>query len=145
MECMYAQTRPRFILSSERLSGDGVRTHVISKGTIPSTGYRTHDAASRRTASPTHYRLSYSGPAFGSILFFQSSCRVGPGVDPPSYVRSHLISRRTILPTDVQDINQSGPQCTGILGNMVPASDWPQKWTTITRAHLRCRTHNSLS
>ena len=38
MECMCAQTRPRFILSSERvLWGNGVRTHVNSKGKIPST------------------------------------------------------------------------------------------------------------
>ena len=41
--------------------GNGVRTHVNSKGKIPSTGgseeVRTRDAASRRTASPTHYRL----------------------------------------------------------------------------------------
>ena len=28
--------------------------------------YRTHDAASRRTASPTHYQLSYSGPQIDS-------------------------------------------------------------------------------
>ena len=38
MECMYAQTRPPFILSSERVSGgNGVRIHVNSKGKIPST------------------------------------------------------------------------------------------------------------
>ena len=46
--------------------GSGVRTHVNSKGKYPSTGgseeVQTRDAASRRTASPTHYRLSYSGP-----------------------------------------------------------------------------------
>ena len=45
--------------------GNGVRTHVNSKGKIPSTGGseegRTHDAASRKTASPTHCQLSYSG------------------------------------------------------------------------------------
>ena len=43
---------------------NGVRTHVISKGKIPSAGNseedETHDTASRRTASPTHYPLSYS-------------------------------------------------------------------------------------
>ena len=37
MECMRAQTRPRFILSSERGLGNGVRTHVNSKGKISST------------------------------------------------------------------------------------------------------------
>ena len=38
MECMCAQTRPRFILSSERVLGEWSRTHVNSKGKIPSTG-----------------------------------------------------------------------------------------------------------
>ena len=32
MECMCPQTRPRFILSSERVLGNGVRTQVNSKG-----------------------------------------------------------------------------------------------------------------
>ena len=39
MKCMCAQTRPRFILSFERVFwGNGVWTHVYSKGKIPSTG-----------------------------------------------------------------------------------------------------------
>ena len=63
---MCAQTRPRFILSSERVSGNEVRTHINSKGKIPSTGGSeeggTRIAASRVTANPRHYRLSYSGP-----------------------------------------------------------------------------------
>ena len=82
---MCAQTRPRFILSSERFWGggggveggrgggggggeDGVRTHVNSKGKSPlpekfsAEEDRIHDAASSRTASPTHYQLSYSSP-----------------------------------------------------------------------------------
>ena len=46
--------------------GNGVRSHVNSKGKIPSTEsseeVQTYNAASRRTASPTHYQLSYSGP-----------------------------------------------------------------------------------
>ena len=45
---------------------NGVRTHENSKGKIPSTGGsedgQTRDSASRRTASPMLYRLSYSGP-----------------------------------------------------------------------------------
>ena len=47
--------------------GNGVRTHVNSKGKMPSSGKkfsseedRTHGAASSRTASPTHYKLSTS-------------------------------------------------------------------------------------
>ena len=51
MECLCAQTGPRFILSSERVLGNGV------KGKIPSIGGsgqdRIRDAASRRTASLT--------------------------------------------------------------------------------------------
>ena len=65
MESMCAQTRPRFILSSERVLGNGVRTRVNPKGKIPSPGGseegRTRDSASRSTASPKHYQLSYSG------------------------------------------------------------------------------------
>ena len=38
MECLCAQTRPRFILSSEIVLGNGVRTHVNSKEKIPPTG-----------------------------------------------------------------------------------------------------------
>ena len=37
MECVCAHTRPRFILSSDRGLGNGVRIHVISKGKILST------------------------------------------------------------------------------------------------------------
>ena len=60
----------RSVLLSERVLGEWVRTHVNSKGKIPSTGKkkisseedRTHDAASSRTVSPTHYQLRYFGP-----------------------------------------------------------------------------------
>ena len=66
MECVCAQTSPRCMLSSERVLENGVRTHVNSKGKISSPGGsdegQIRDSASSRTASPTHYRLSYSGP-----------------------------------------------------------------------------------
>ena len=66
MECVCAQTRPRFILSSEKVLGNGVRTHVDSSGEKNSAGGLekggTREASSRRTASPTHYRLSHSSP-----------------------------------------------------------------------------------
>ena len=76
---MYAQNRPRFILSSERVLFlflflcvcvfvfiflglvffFFLVTHVNSKGKIPSTGGleegQTHNGASRRTAIPTHH------------------------------------------------------------------------------------------
>ena len=42
--------------------GNGVRTHVNSKGKFPSTGAseqdQTHDSTSRRTVSPTHSETS---------------------------------------------------------------------------------------
>ena len=67
MECMCAQSRPQFMLSSIRVLGNGVRTHVNSKGKIPSTRDSeeggTHDAASCRTMNPTHYKLSSSDSA----------------------------------------------------------------------------------
>ena len=50
----------------EFIWGNGVRTHVNSKGKLPSTRGSeegpTCDAAPHRTANPTHYRLSYSSP-----------------------------------------------------------------------------------
>ena len=56
--CLYSHLR--------KFLGNGVRTHVNSKRKIPSTEgseeVQTRDAASHRTASPTHYRLSYVGP-----------------------------------------------------------------------------------
>ena len=54
----------------------GVRTYVNSKGKISCTETfspeedRTHDPASKRTASPTHYQLSYSGPREGYISLY---------------------------------------------------------------------------
>ena len=69
MECMCAQTRPRSILSSDEFLGNGVRSHTNFKGEIPITGSsgegRIREFASGRTASQTHYRLSYSGPLCG--------------------------------------------------------------------------------
>ena len=77
MECMCVQTTLRFILSSQRGfffflggGGDGVRIHVNSKGEIPHLPEKvsqeenqTHDAASSRTSSPTHYQRTI--PATG--------------------------------------------------------------------------------
>ena len=69
MECMCAQTRPRFIISSERGffffwvggGGDEVRTHVnsqVKKSPLPEAQRRMEP-----TRSPTYYRLSCSGPS----------------------------------------------------------------------------------
>ena len=48
--------------------GNGVRTHVNSKGKIPSTRSsedQTHEAASHRAASPTHYDWAILAPKQG--------------------------------------------------------------------------------
>ena len=81
MECMCTQTRPQFIISSERGffvvggggggfvfffvfffkrgggGGDGVRTHVNSKGKIPSTG----NSPPRRIESTMLHRAGQRG------------------------------------------------------------------------------------
>ena len=58
--------------------GNGVRTHVNSKGKIPSTRGKeqdqTRDSASCRTVSPTHYQLSYSDPGLG--FEYWDGCRL---------------------------------------------------------------------
>ena len=58
--------------------GNGVRTHVYSKRKIPFIGGSeeggTRDAASRRTGSPTHYRVNYSGPALVSTPRIGAAC-----------------------------------------------------------------------
>ena len=50
----------------KEFKGNRARNHINSKEKIPSNRGseedQTHDAASHRTASPTHYQLSYSGP-----------------------------------------------------------------------------------
>ena len=68
MECMRAQTRPWFILSSKKFWGNGVRNHVNSKEKIPSTGSsevgQILNSASCKTANPTHYPLSNAGSCY---------------------------------------------------------------------------------
>ena len=53
MECMCALTRPQFMLLSERVWGNGVRTHVNSKEKSPVPEKNSH--------------LGYSGPGQGVI------------------------------------------------------------------------------
>ena len=68
MECMCAQTRPQFILSSKRIFWrNGVGT-LVSNGKNPlfrkfSSGEdQTHNAAYSRTAIPTHYQWAIPAP-----------------------------------------------------------------------------------
>ena len=71
MECMCVQTRPWFILSSERVLGNGVKPMLAPREKFPLPDCfeqgRTSDAASHRIANPTHYPLSCSGPCSESV------------------------------------------------------------------------------
>ena len=60
MECLFAQTRPRFILSPERVLGEWSQNSCYLQGKHPlcrkknsPEENRTHDAAPSRTVSPT--------------------------------------------------------------------------------------------
>ena len=65
MKCMYAQTRPRFILSSEGVLGGMEFEPMLApreKSPLPKMSTeedRTRDAVD---SEPKHYQLSYSGP-----------------------------------------------------------------------------------
>ena len=65
MECMCAQTRPQVILSSKE------KSPLPEKFSSEEDG--THDAASRRTASSTHYQLSHSGPLITTITMITAA------------------------------------------------------------------------
>ena len=76
MECMCEQTRPRFILSSERVLGNGVRTHVNSKGKIPSIGKKLLPRGGsnprrciKQDSEPNTLLTSYSGPQLLNRVF----------------------------------------------------------------------------
>ena len=70
MKCTYAQTRPRFILSSEGVFGGMEFEPMLTpreKSPLPKMSPeedRTRDAVD---SEPKHYQLSYSGPLFWSL------------------------------------------------------------------------------
>ena len=71
MKCMYAQTRPRFILSSEGVLGGMEFEPMLTpreKSPLPKMSPeedRTRDAVD---SEPKHYQLSYSGPHLKSSV-----------------------------------------------------------------------------
>ena len=71
MKCMCAQTRPRFILSSEGVLGGMEFEPMLTpreKSPLPKMSPeedRTRDAVD---SEPKHYQLSYSGPSCTSDL-----------------------------------------------------------------------------
>ena len=62
---------------SKEFWGNGVKTHVNSKGKIPSIGGseegQTHDAALCKTVSPTCYLLSYYSPDLMLVTGFMNA------------------------------------------------------------------------
>ena len=138
MESVCAQTRPRFILSSKRVWGNGFGTHVNLRGKVPSTAgseeERTCAAASRRAASPTHYQLSYSGPGFGELIQV-SPCSRRPGIGGVLHVGSvSFFKSYTNTKSLVSQVKPSEHSCTPALSSPQGQSYWQ------TTRH--CQTHH---
>ena len=73
MECMGAQTRPWFILSSERVFlGNGVRTHVNSKEISPLLekifSEEDQTCCIKQDSEPNRLPMSYFSPCFSADL-----------------------------------------------------------------------------
>ena len=77
MECMCAQTRPQFILWSERVFGEwSLREKSPLPEKFSSEEDQTRDAASSRTASPAHCKLNYSSPETGNSMVRSRDCQL---------------------------------------------------------------------
>ena len=110
MKCMCAQTRPRFILSSERVFwGNGVWTHVNSKGKIPSTGKfpqtRIEPCGQRAQALPTELFR----PRLSSSLTFLQTGQLRKIGRPKFSKHGRQLSRSYFFRKKItQDVWQSG-------------------------------------
>ena len=65
MKCMYAQTRPRFILSSEGVLGGMELEPMLTpreKSPLPKISPEEDRTRNAVDSEPKHYHLSYSGP-----------------------------------------------------------------------------------
>ena len=65
MKCMYAQTRPRFILSSEGVFGGMEFEPMLTareKSPLPKMSPEEDRTRDTVDSEPKHYQLSYSGP-----------------------------------------------------------------------------------
>ena len=75
MKCMYAQTRPRFILSSEGVLGGMEFEPMLTpreKSPLPKMSPeedRTRDAVD---SEPKHYQLSYSSPQLMMVILMMT-------------------------------------------------------------------------
>ena len=66
MKCMYAQTRPRFILSSEGVFGGMEFEPMLTpreKSPLPKMSPEEDRTRDTVDSEPKHYQLSYSGPS----------------------------------------------------------------------------------
>ena len=98
---MRAQARTRFIVSSESILGNGVRTHINSKGKTPSTGKILFRGGSnprrclKQDSEPNTQPTSYSGntlPQVGQRAQHATN----------ELFRPHAASSRTASPTHYQ-------------------------------------------
>ena len=65
MKCMYAQTRPRFIFSSEGVFGGMEFEPMLTpreKSPLPKMSPEEDRTRNAVDSEPKHYQLSYSGP-----------------------------------------------------------------------------------
>ena len=73
MKCMCAQTRPRFILSSEGVLGGMEFEPMLTpreKSPLPENVPRGGSNPRHCGSDPKHYQLSYSGPRKGNVLLY---------------------------------------------------------------------------
>ena len=67
MKCMYAQTRPRFILSSKGVLGGMEFEPMLTpreKSPLPKMSPEEDRTRDAMDSEPKHYQLSYSGPTY---------------------------------------------------------------------------------
>ena len=115
MKCMYAQTRPRFILSSEGVFwGNGVWTHVNSKGKIPSTenvprgGSNPRHCGQRAQALPTE--LFRPPREYMNMLATETAEAAHPGYLRELYATIKKLSGKFGKPDQLQRTRQISHQ-----------------------------------
>ena len=143
MKCMFAQTRPRFILSSERVYlGNGVWTHFNSKGKIPFTG----KFPQRRIEPVTLWTAS---PNISSYYFTLCNSTAGwKEANPKAPWPPHL--RSTWASSCEHQRHAWGPQClgrsrTGPAAEGRPAQDAPAGQSPACQTAIKIRSHRFLS
>ena len=117
MKCMYAQTRPRFILSSEGVFGGMEFEPMLTpreKSPLPKKSPeedRTRDAVD---SEPKHYQLSYSGPIYIDVTGHST-------VQCPSKVISVKGQRQVGATTSAErSTNTTGVYRRSVTGHSIP-------------------------